>query len=243
MKKHILLFCLAIFSQIAIAQCARSASGFGNNTRVPSYNVAGDVTVTLNTNNTVTLDLGSNFNTASGPDIRAYLVKSNGVSNAVLASTKIENLENIQFGLVGCEFMRCSPEIPANGAKTFTVPVPNGINIFDYDTVFFYCLEFDQFWDFGAYTPFVAGSCSLSVEENTLESANLYPNPAENTFRINTSTNELAQIKIYNALGKLYYSGSHRLNSDIDITNLKRGLYFLSITTKKGEASKKLVIN
>ena len=67
------------------AQCTQNAFGFGNSTNVPSYDVSGNVSVTLNTNNTVTLNLASNFMTANGPDVRAYLVKSNGASNTTLA--------------------------------------------------------------------------------------------------------------------------------------------------------------
>ena len=76
--KKIVLFLLIAFSIINInGQCTADLSGFGNNPDTASYNVTGDVSITLNTNNTITLNLASNFSTAAGPDVRAYLVESN----------------------------------------------------------------------------------------------------------------------------------------------------------------------
>ena len=164
MKKLLLSIILFFVYQFSIAQCVALATNFGNNT-VVSYEVTGDVTVTLNTNNTVSLDLGSNFMTAAGPDVRVYLVNSNGMSDTALKTTKIANLINIEFGLVSCT--GCVPLIPANGAKTFNVSVPNGQDIRDYDKVFFYCLQFDAFWDFGSFTSFTDANCDvLSVDNN-----------------------------------------------------------------------------
>ena len=82
--KHIQL-CLFLFLtyQFSFSQCTTNATNFGNSTDV-DYEVFGDVSVTLNTNNTVSLDLGSNFITAAGPDVRAYLVNSNGLTDSEL---------------------------------------------------------------------------------------------------------------------------------------------------------------
>ncbi len=92
MQKILLFIVSLITSFLGYSQCTTSASNFGNNTNTPSYNVSGDVSVTLNADNTVTLDLGANFQTADGPDIRAYLVNSNGLSNTQLQGTKIADI-------------------------------------------------------------------------------------------------------------------------------------------------------
>ncbi|RMZ50481.1 T9SS C-terminal target domain-containing protein [Flavobacteriaceae bacterium PRS1] len=93
MKKSLLFLSLSLFFQQTYSQCIESVTNFGNNT-VPAYQITGDVTVTLNANDTFTLDLGANFNTASGPDVRAYIVKSNGLSDVMLQTAKISDLEN-----------------------------------------------------------------------------------------------------------------------------------------------------
>ena len=62
MKKiSILLLLLFGFTQQVFSQCTTSATAFGNNTAIPMYNVQGTVQVVLNTNNTVTVNLISNF--------------------------------------------------------------------------------------------------------------------------------------------------------------------------------------
>ena len=147
------LFYSALLYLIALntnAQCTQAVFGFGNNTSIPMYNVSGNVEVVLNTNQTVTLNLASNFMTANGPDVRAYLINPNGLSDAQLKTSPIANLQRIMFGIVS------SSGIPANGAKTFTVPIPTGINITQYTKVMLYCLNFNQFWDFGTFNAFTS---------------------------------------------------------------------------------------
>jgi len=179
MKTRLLLSITLLFFtlQYTNAQCTENVSGFGNNTSIPSYNISGDVNLVLNISGTVTLDLGSNFSTASGPDIRAYLVKSNGLSDAVLKNTLIGNLDHIEFGLVGSLPGFGNPVVPVNGAKSFTISIPNGDNIEEYDKVFFYCLLFDQFWDLGTFTSFSETTCSvLNIDDTTLENFSVFPN-------------------------------------------------------------------
>ena len=84
MKTTLLTLLLAFSFLQNSAQCTENVNEFGNNTSTQSYNVNGDVNITLNTNNTVTLNLGSNFNTAAGPDVRAYLINSEGKSTSEL---------------------------------------------------------------------------------------------------------------------------------------------------------------
>ena len=116
------------------AQCIENLTGFGNNPDDASYNITGDVSVTLRANNKITLNLGSNFSTLEGPDVRAYLVDSNGVSDSVLATTLIADLNNFEFGLT-----------QANGQQTFTVEIPEGKDITKFNKVFFYCLQYNHF--------------------------------------------------------------------------------------------------
>ena len=73
MKKIITLSLFCVFSILkSNAQCTSNGTSFGNNTSVTMYNVTGMVSVVLNTATTVTLNLGSTFATASGPDVRVF---------------------------------------------------------------------------------------------------------------------------------------------------------------------------
>uniref|UniRef100_UPI004049BADE DM13 domain-containing protein n=1 Tax=Flavobacterium sp. TaxID=239 RepID=UPI004049BADE len=219
----VLLFC---FTSIGYSQCTQIAFGFGNNTSIPSYNVSGDISVVLNADNTITLNLGTNFTTAFGPDVRAYLVNPGNLTNNQLKSTPIGNLQNIMFGLVS------SDGINPNGAKTFTVNIPEGINILSYTKVMFYCLDFNVFWDFGTINAFNETNCSLLSTENIVKAAfSLYPNPIIDTFKISgLSLENQYAYKIYNLQGALVQNQKSIENESlIDISTLSKGLYIIEI--------------
>ncbi len=230
MRKLLLFSALLISALTVNAQCLEDVGDFGNNNSIPMYNVTGTVEVTLNTDGTVTLDLGSDFMTAAGPDIRAFLVNSGGLSDGQLANTLIADLQHVEFGLVG------SASVPQNGAKTFTIDIPAEDNIEDFDKVFFYCLQFDQFWDFGSYTPFVPSECGiLSVESQDLESVQLYPNPARDFVEIAQNGDTSLQIAVYDVSGKLIAEEtSSTQNQRLDVTNLVAGIYLVEMTTSEG---------
>lgn len=219
---------LLVSYQFSNAQCVENGRDFGNNT-VSSYRVSGDVTVTLNTDNTISLDLGSNFNTANGPDVRAYLINSRGMTNRQLQNTRISNLTNIPFGIVGCS--GCSPRIESSGEKSFTVAIPNGQDIKDYDKIFFYCLQFNAFWDFGSITPFESTNCSvLSIKDNKLESSfKTYPNPAQNQLTFENNKQLPVTLSVFNVLGREVIRINETTVSklDINVSNLKSGVYLL----------------
>lgn len=239
--KLLLLTTLFITSSYLInAQCNTTAFGAGNNTNIPSYNVSGTIDVTLNTNNTVTLNLGSNFSTAAGPDIRAYFVASNGLSDNELKQTQISALQNFQFGLVGA-----IGSLSQNGAKTFTVAVPNGVDIKNYDRIFFYCLQFNQFWDFAKIETFSNTNCSvLSINENTISKLiDIYPNPTNGNISISNNKQLNVGIQIYNVIGNkvLETKSSTTKEQTINLTSLKSGVYLVQINANGNNITKRLV--
>lgn len=242
MKTKLLLLLLTFSFYVGNTQCTTIATNFGNNTN-PNYEVTGNVSVTLNSNNTVTLDLGSTFMTAPGPDVRAYLVNSNGLSNSQLQNTPIANLVNIEFGLVSCS--ECSPVIPSNGSKSFTANIPAGQDITNYDKVFFYCLQFNAFWDFGDFASFTNANCNvLSVNSNTiLNTIDLYPNPAVNNILITNNKQLNIDIEIYNVLGNKVLETKKNTTKEqtINLSSLKSGVYLVQINTNGNSITKRLI--
>jgi hypothetical protein len=225
MKQFLLLLSLSLLSQVAISQCTASATNFGNNTSVPSYNISGDVTVKLNANNTITLDLASNFMTSSGPDVRAYLVNSNGASDTTLKNSLIANLDHIEFGITS-----------ESGSQSYTVGIPNGKNIADYDKVFFYCLQFNAFWDLGSFQPFTSDNCNLLLsvaDNNTQPSFKIFPNPTNNYVTIENSKQLPITVSVFNMLGKrvLQNKTSNKTNITLNISLLNTGVYLLKTTS------------
>jgi len=235
MKRNLLtLITILLLSVSMHAQdCTERAFGFGNNNFIVSYNVSGDVDVVYDAaNEQVTLNLGSNYSTAFGPDVRAYLVQSNGISDDDLTRTRIRDLENVEFGLT-----------VANGTQTFTIPAPPSIE--RYDKVFFYCLQFDQFWDFGTIVPFPEGGCVLSsVNDNIAnEAIDIFPNPTSEYVNITTNqSTAVGQVLIYNVIGKLVYSQESAINTRVDISRLDDGVYTLQTQYNGKVSTKKLVV-
>lgn len=231
--KTLLLSAFLSFSFLQInAQCSENASNFGNNTSTPSYNISGDVTVTLNTNNTITVNFANNFSTASGPDVRLYLIKSEGKSISELKNINPTTLENISFGL-----------IDFSGAQSYTEAIPNNIDITKYDTVFFYCLQFTAFWDLGSFTPFTSNNCSvLDIDAFSINTIVIYPNPAKDKIQISKHNGFSFEISIFNVLGKQVYHQSKTKEKTIDISSLNKGVYMVKINIDGNSKTQKLVI-
>ncbi|NQY29427.1 MAG: T9SS type A sorting domain-containing protein [Flavobacteriaceae bacterium] len=233
------LFAIFFASNSMSAQCVRQASDFGNNT-TPNYQVSGDVTVTLNTGGqTISLDTGTDFMTAAGPDVNAYLIKSNGMTNAQIAGTPLVSLENIHFGLISSNIV--SP----NGAKSFTVAIPSGTNIEEYDTIFFYCFQFNHFWDLGKFTPFTPANCTvLGIEDEVFEKqVTMYPNPVKDNLYVNTDFPEVINIKIYTILGEILLEEKITNTTIINTQKFKHGIYLVELTSGNKKITKQLIKN
>lgn len=231
--KTLLLFAFLSFTFFQInAQCSENASNFGNNSDVPSYNISGDVNVVLNSNNTVSVNFANNFRTAFGPDVRLYLIKSEGRTEQQLQSLNPTRIENISFGLIGF-----------SGAQSFTEAIPNNIDIKAYDTVFFYCLRFTEFWDYGIYTPFSSANCNvLSTESITEKNISIYPNPTTDKIFISNLEGNNTQIRIFNVLGKIVHQQKNNTKNGISVSQFPKGIYMLQIAVDNRTFSKKLVI-
>ena len=227
MKKIITLAAFCVFSILkSNAQCNSNGTTFGNNTSVPMYNVTGMVSVVLNTNNTITLNLGSTFATASGPDVRAFLVDRGTLTNTQLRTTSnFLARPKIEMGVIN-----------GNGTATYTKAIPSGINISNFNTIYFYCVTFNQFWDFGSFTNFTTANCTvLSTENFVSNSFKVYPNPSKGIISIDfNQITEIKSLNIYSVLGQKVFVSNETIisNTAIDISVLRTGIYFLEFIDK-----------
>jgi PKD repeat protein len=74
--------------------------------------------------------------------------------------------------------------------------------------------------------------------ENSNASGNavsLYPDPATSVLHL-ISDDPIMEIRIFNAMGEMVYlqTGKHNTLGDLDVTNLKSGIYFIKIQTETG---------
>ena len=227
-KKLIIFLFICFFSVLKInAQCTSNGTSFGNNTSVPMYNVSGMVSVVLNTNNTVTLNLGTTFATASGPDVRAFLVDRGTLTNTQLRTTSnFLARPKIEMGL-----------ITGNGMATYTKAIPAGMDISNFNTIYFYCVTFNQFWDFGSFSAFTSANCSVLGKENFVSNNfKVYPNPSKGAIFIDFDQfTEVKYLNIYSILGQKVLVSNEPIipNTSINISALKTGIYFLELIDKE----------
>lgn len=78
---------------------------------------------------------------------------------------------------------------------------------------------------------------TLSIANNSFKTLNIYPNPIENTLYVK-NINNLKKIKIYNNLGQLIIKTKKK---KIELSELKRGVYFLQIHTENFIKTEKII--
>ena len=78
------------------------------------------------------------------------------------------------------------------------------------------------------------------LDENDIADLNVYPNPAQDFIRVETMcTSSLQRIDLYDITGKLIVSST---DTEINVSKLKSGMYFVNILTDKGVVTKKVTI-
>lgn len=72
---------------------------------------------------------------------------------------------------------------------------------------------------------------TVSIEDQFRKNISFYPNPVVNRLTV-ASLYKLDSYKIYNILGKLVAQGAANGNiTEIDMSNLQRGMYFINATS------------
>lgn len=87
--------------------------------------------------------------------------------------------------------------------------------------------------------------CSIEIpmglQENLQSSVKVYPNPASSYIRIESSTQNIERVTIYNTLGQVVKTQNIN-GADIDVSGLSRGTYLLKIETTQGKTSTHKII-
>ncbi len=91
-------------------------------------------------------------------------------------------------------------------------------------------------------------SSGLSIGINEYEFSNsisVYPNPTDGIFTVASSLPaEKLDIEISNAIGeKLYQVKINNNNTEIDLSKVSNGIYFVKVNSQKGTTTKKIVLN
>lgn len=80
----------------------------------------------------------------------------------------------------------------------------------------------------------------LSVEENSIDTVKIYPNPTDGLLYIDANTESIIGITVFDVLGKkvLQLQGNKQ---QVDISTIESGMYFLRIATDRGEFVQKII--
>jgi para-nitrobenzyl esterase len=81
----------------------------------------------------------------------------------------------------------------------------------------------------------------ISVNESPLFTYFFYPNPTSGNITIETSQKDV-DLKIYNALGKLVFSKKNVSSQQLQLNDLKSGIYSLILSSNNRQENRKLIV-
>lgn len=81
---------------------------------------------------------------------------------------------------------------------------------------------------------------SLTTETLTGIDYSIYPNPSEGIFNLITSA--IADVKVLNVKGQIVYSGKVSGETQLDLSNLSNGVYYLKISNNEFSNVQKIII-
>ena len=185
-------------------------------------------------NNTTTSEVRNNIFAGTGTIVQGPITsQSNNIAEPVYANLNFLDEANYDYHLTSS-----SPVIDLGAA----VSDVNNVSLTP-DASYVHPTDFEVRTlvgpiDVGAYE-YV--SSSLSLTENELQEALLYPNPTKDILIIK-SKNPLQKVVVYNSQQQIVYEVKNQ--NILDLGNLPNGVYFLKMTTSTGHNfSKKIIKN
>jgi len=86
-------------------------------------------------------------------------------------------------------------------------------------------------------------SCATAgINQFANNTINVYPNPAQNNFTVEVSTNDKQTLQVYDVNGKQVLTQTITGTTNVDASNLTAGVYNISIANSIGVVNKRLVI-
>ncbi|GGI56673.1 T9SS type A sorting domain-containing protein [Winogradskyella haliclonae] len=235
MKKQLLF--LAVISmasfQFINAQCSRGGSFVQSD---PAYAISGDANITFTTSGDKDVIFESNFATVQGADLRVYVSKMDDIKTPGADAIQISSqLINDDGGTGG------PGTSPITGMMTFALP--SNVELADFDYIVIECIVINERWGYVALGANTGADCaSLNLDNNTLSKVAIYPNPSNGNITLQAQTNEDAQVSVYNILGNRVYQKTLALNSEMDLSGLKTGIYLVKIEAEGKQTTKRLII-
>lgn len=168
---------------------------------------------------------GTDFFITAGADIYKYTVSTNTLTASPLIATPVTD---IYMGIYGMNVIN----------NNIYVADANGY-VLD-GKVYVYSLQgslLNTFTVGKIPNHFYKSRTSLSVENPSMVSVSVYPNPASDILNIQT-TESITNVTAYNIAGQKVLQVS---TQTINVSSLKTGVYILKVETTKGSATLKFV--
>jgi len=91
--------------------------------------------------------------------------------------------------------------------------------------------------------PTIANTLNVTAIEQSKNDIEIFPNPTSGIFTIESTFAKLTSIKIMNVLGEcVYHSEIRNSKSEINLTGVSKGIYFLQANTADGIVNKKIMV-
>ena len=91
-------------------------------------------------------------------------------------------------------------------------------------------------------SPFTESCAAAGVEDFSANSIKMYPNPANGVVGFSTATNEALEVSVYDLLGKLVIP-VQTIQSQLNISSLNPGMYFVNMRQGTNASTQKLLVN
>jgi hypothetical protein len=186
-------------------------------------------------NTTTTITCTSCSCSSTDPDIPVLTSPVNGATNvAIDVSDPASKTVNFQWTDNG-EATSYDLDITGVGTYADVGNTVNAIHTWEYDTTYDWtitskknCTSYNQTSSNFTFT--TESDPALSTEEFKTKLFTIYPNPTAESLNIETNET-INSVTVYNLLGKqiMFIEGNQILNNTLNVGNLTKGIYFITI--------------
>ncbi|MGB3344695.1 MAG: T9SS type A sorting domain-containing protein [Aequorivita sp.] len=101
-------------------------------------------------------------------------------------------------------------------------------------------IDYFQYETFAGFISYFSNQL-LSVSENSLSDLIVFPNPTQEKLILQSAANDLDAVYITDINGRVVISIKKLVSKEVDVSNLKSGMYFITITSSEGKITKKFI--
>lgn len=153
--------------------------------------------------------------------------------NLLLASNECYNLSLMDYNGLGWKNYSGNSPVPTNA----------GIEFFSNGSLVYTKMNVENFGSLLEINNFLTTTGTLSLQENSSNKINIFPNPSKGIIYINSESK--VSIKILDLIGQVVFSSDNVYdNTSIDISKLMKGVYLVQIANENNALiTQKLILN